>query len=670
MSEIHAQSVSYVRDTMLPEQAPPVTQTGAIKWVRENLLSSWLNAILTVLSIAFIYWVFAHTLPWFFNSVWNARSLNECREVFAAMLQDEQGACWAVLKERSIQLIFGFYPADLYWRPILAFLLLFVALAPILFSDKVPSQMLWFSGLYPFLMPWLLWGGAVWTPILVIAGLAVGYLVYLLGSKAASPLLGVVLAIPAALIWWLYVVPVANEMLYKIVGSAREEAVIANLDETAERLPERIEVLEAERDTLTEQLNAAEAVKQEALGRIEAISTEIATAAEEEARAELEPDFAVTSDMSEQEATRQAIALSEAVDRRVSDAVRDARDLPEVEEQRDIVLAQIAVLTDLGAQITDLSGRINLLGDELREAEQLRTNIENLDDSEARVVELEQQLAAKAEELPQRLVNLADAELAPEDTPEEQIETLEEYLDLKTQLLSAQNVVDVTYKSLGLIGLEPIQSREFGGFMLSFLIGISGIILSMPLGIVLALGRQSDLFFINKVSVGFIEIIRGVPLIVWLFTAQLLLNYFLPPETNFDLLLRVIIMVTLFASAYIAEVVRGGLAALPKGQYEAADALGLDYAKSMRLIVLPQALKISIPGIVNTFIGLFKDTTLVLFIGLFDPLGLLQPIRSSTEWNGIYWELFVFVGLMFFVCCYSMGRYSLFLEKKLQREHR
>jgi uncharacterized protein YhhL (DUF1145 family) len=117
----------------------------------------------------------------------------------------------------------------------------------------------------------------------------------------------------------------------------------------------------------------------------------------------------------------------------------------------------------------------------------------------------------------------------------------------------------------------------------------------------------------------FIEVIRGVPLIVWLFTASLLLNYFLPPGTNFDLMLRVIIMVTLFSSAYIAEVVRGGLAALPRGQYEGADSLGLDYWQSMRLIILPQALKISIPGIVSTFIGLFKDTTLVVFIGLLDP---------------------------------------------------
>lgn len=218
--------------------------------------------------------------------------------------------------------------------------------------------------------------------------------------------------------------------------------------------------------------------------------------------------------------------------------------------------------------------------------------------------------------------------------------------------------------------LEFVQSKDMGGFTLAVIIGVAGIVLSLPLGILLALGRQSDMFIINKLSVVFIEVIRGVPLIVWLFTASLLLNYFLPPGTNFDLMLRVIIMVTLFSAAYIAEVIRGGLAALPAGQYEGANSLGLNYWQSMRLIILPQALKISIPGIVNTFIGLFKDTTLVVFIGMSDVIGFSNLVRASTDWNGVYWEIFIFIGLMFFIACFSMGRYSLFLEKKLQREHR
>ena len=219
------------------------------------------------------------------------------------------------------------------------------------------------------------------------------------------------------------------------------------------------------------------------------------------------------------------------------------------------------------------------------------------------------------------------------------------------------------------IGLEAVDSDQIGGFTLSILIGITGISLSLPIGILLALGRQSNLFVVKTICVGFIEFIRGVPLITLLFVASTLLNYFMPPGTSFDLILRVIIMVTLFASAYMAEVIRGGLAAIPKGQYEAADALGLDFWKSTRLIVMPQALKISIPNIVSNFIGLFKDTTLVSIIGLMDPIGLSGAIRANQEWNGIVWELYAFVALLFWIFCFSMSRYSMHLERKLKTGH-
>ncbi|MQB11547.1 amino acid ABC transporter permease [Agrobacterium sp. ICMP 6402] len=220
------------------------------------------------------------------------------------------------------------------------------------------------------------------------------------------------------------------------------------------------------------------------------------------------------------------------------------------------------------------------------------------------------------------------------------------------------------------VSLESVASRQIGGFLLSMIIGVTGIAMSLPLGILLALGRRSGMPLIRTLSVVFIEFIRGVPLITLLFTASLLLNYFLPPGTNFDLILRVVIMVTLFASAYMAEVVRGGLAALPRGQYEAAEALGLDYWKAQRLVILPQALKISIPGIVNSFIGLFKDTTLVMFIGLLDPIALAAAIRANTNWQGIYWELYIFIGAVFFVFCFGMSRYSMYLERRLKTDHR
>jgi len=437
MSNTTAQTVSYVRETMLAESSPPVTETGTVKWMRENLFSSVMNTVLTVLSILVVYWAVSKIGPWFWNSVWDAGSLTECREVLAAKgMTGHDGACFGVIKDRWQQLIFGFYPSEYYWRPVLALLVFFVGITPVLF-DSVPRKMLILTILTPFAMYLLLWGGAIWLPLMVAAGFGVGYV----AMKFLSPinsLLGTLGAIILPLIFWLYLAgPIAG---------------------------------------------------------------------------------ALTS-------------------------------------------------------------------------------------------------------------------VAP-------------------------------------IGFEFVPSKNFGGFTLSLVIGIVAIILSLPLGILLALARQSDLPIIKYSAVTFIEVIRGVPLIVWLFTASLLLNYFLPPGTNFDLMLRVIIMVTLFSAAYIAEVVRGGLAALPKGQYEGADSLGMSYWQSMQLIVLPQALKISIPGIVNTFIGLFKDTTLVVFIGLFDPIGLAGAIRATTDWNGIYWELFIFIGVMFFIFCFSMGRYSLYLENKLQREHR
>lgn len=438
MTDTTTQTVSYVRDKMLPETAPPSSQVGAVRWVRENLFSSVTNAILTLISIYLVYWVISHVGPWLVGGIWDAGSLSECREIRNATLgPDASVACWAVLSDRWHQLLFGYYPSELYWRPILALIIFLVGLSPILYQS-VPRKVMIVTAIAPFLCFWLLWGGSIWLPISIALGFAVGYFAYAPVTKNISSLAGIIAAIVLPLIYWVF-----------------------------------------------------------------------------------------------------------------------------------------------------LSGPV-------------------------------------------------------------------------------YGVLD----SVAPIGIEFVASRAFGGFMLSVVIGLSAIVLSLPLGILLALGRQSDLFIIKTSSVVFIEVIRGVPLIVWLFTAQLLLNYFLPPGTDFDLTLRVIIMVTLFASAYIAEVVRGGLAALPKGQYEGADSLGLSYWQSMQLIVLPQALKISIPGIVNTFIGLFKDTTLVVFIGLFDPLGIASAVRASTDWNGIYWELFIFIGAMFFIFCFSMGRYSLYLENKLQRENR
>ena len=430
---------SFVRNDMLAPMAPPAAQSGAIRWMRENLFSSTLNTVLTVLGVLIIYLLVSSSLPWWLNSVWNANSLGECRAIVVASAgEGATGACWAMVRERWHQFTFGFYPQHLYWRPILAFVLLFAALAPVLFA-AFPRKLMIFTALYPLIAFWLLWGGSIWVPVLVLVGFVIMGAVY----NALSGRLGVPVAsgfgFVAAVLFWLFL----------------DAPIAAALDSI----------------------------------------------------------------------------------------------LP--------------------------------------------------------------------------------------------------------------------------IGLEKVASDQFGGFLLAITIGVTAIAFSLPLGILLALGRQSDMLIVKSLSVGFIEFIRGVPLITLLFTASLLLQYFLPPQTNFDLILRVVILVTFFAAAYIAEVIRGGLAALPRGQYEAADALGLDYWQAQRHIILPQALKISIPGIVSTFIGLFKDTTLVSFVGLADPLrGITTIVRADINWKGIYWEPYIFVGAIFFLFCFGMSRYSMYLERKLKTDHR
>ena len=432
MSDSHANSVAFVRTEPVPSAPPPSTATGVVAWMRQNLFATVPNAALTLVSLFVIYSVLSGVLPWILNGVWNSTSLAQCREI----LDGESGACFAVLAERWNQLLFGFtYPDELYWRPTLAFVLMFLAVAPVLFFD-LPRKLLIFTGLYPFIAFYLIWGGTIMAPILALVGCLGGYAVYrrFVTNSFATGFFGGILA--AVVIWG--------------VGGA----------------------------------------------------------------------------------------------------------------------------------------------------------------------------------------------LIPEGASENAM-------------------------------LTAVPSRDLGGFMLNMMLGLTCVSLSIPIGIALALGRQSSMPLIKIVCVVFIEFIRGVPLITLLFVASVMLAYFFPPGSGVDLFLRVVIMITMFSAAYIAEVIRGGLAALPKGQYEAADSLGLDYPQAMRLIILPQALKISIPGIVNVAVGLFKDTTLVSVISMFDLVGMIRgPILASTEWNGIYWELFMFASVLFFIVCYGISQYSQWLERRLATDHR
>ena len=425
------QSIAFVRHETLPPSPPPASETGIVKWMRENLFSSVTNSILTLAALYAIYSILSGSMPWILGGIWQAPSLQACREILAG----DSAGCFAVLTERWHQLIFGFkYPQEAYWRPTLAFVLLIVAVAPVLFAN-LPRRMLILTGLYPFIGFWLIWGGTLMAPLMGLVGFIVAYMVFQ-RLERSSFAMGVLGGLVAAIIVW-----------------------------------------------------------------------------------------------------------------------------------------------TLGGYVSDAMS--------------------------------------------------------------------------------------------GFLALEQIPSRDMGGFMLNIILGTVCVALSLPIGILLALGRQSNMPIIKIICVVFIEFIRGVPLITLLFVANVVLAYFLPPGTTFDLILRVIIMITMFSSAYIAEVIRGGLAALPRGQYEAGDSLGLDYAQSMRLIILPQALKISIPGIVNVAVGLFKDTTLVSVISMFDLVGMIRgPILASTEWNGVYWELFGFASLLFFIICYGISQYSQWLERQLATDHR
>ncbi|AZO42649.1 amino acid ABC transporter permease [Mesorhizobium sp. M7D.F.Ca.US.005.01.1.1] len=224
----------------------------------------------------------------------------------------------------------------------------------------------------------------------------------------------------------------------------------------------------------------------------------------------------------------------------------------------------------------------------------------------------------------------------------------------------------------GMFGLPHVETSLWGGLLVTLSLSFVGIAVSLPLGIVLALGRRSKMPIIKTLCVVFIETVRGIPLITVLFFASVMLPLFLPEGVSFDKFLRALIGVSLFAAAYMAEVVRGGLQAIPKGQYEGADSLGLGYWQKMYFIVMPQALKLVIPGIVNTFIGMFKDTSLVIIISMFDLLGIVKQNFSDPNWataqtarSGL-----IFAAFVFWLFCFGMSRYSMFTERRLDTGHK
>ena len=595
--------LSYVRTQMLDEKAPPGSNVGIIGWMRNNLFSSVLNSVLTIAAFSAIYFLLAGLLPWVFQGVWTGGSLSACRAVVGAFHgEGADAACWAVINERFRQLVFGFYPADLYWRPILAFVGVVVAIAPILF-DRLPRKMLAFTALFPFIGVWLLWGGSIWGYLLVLAGFFVGYVAFKVADKSLGSLAAVIIGPLFAIIWWLFFVGMISTTLDQAIGSSRMPDAQANLEAEVADLRARIAPLE------------------EKFAPIEATIAELnGTIVDEQSNAE----------------------------------------------------TIIEAHSELGDVLADSQGtlvQLRKLRAQLDRKRSLLNRVRNLPRAQTKFAE-DQLLAVEMRDgLPASVADMGSMTEITDSISDADRASLQTMLNLEENLVLQETSISTTYQVVGLVGLAPVGSSQFGGFLLSILIGLVGIVCSLPIGIVLALGRQSDLVIVKAMCVGFIEFIRGVPLITLLIIASTLLAIFLPPGTNFDKILRVMIMVTLFSSAYMAEVIRGGLAALPTGQYEAADALGLDYWKAQRLIIMPQALKISIPNIVSIFIGLFKDTTLVSIISLMDPLGFAKAIQATGEWNGIVWELYAFIAFVFFIFCFSMGRYSMYLERKLQTGH-
>ncbi len=657
-------SKPYVRTEMLSEQPAPLGQTGALKWMRENLFSSFWNGLITIVFGSMVALIVYEVLPWAIQPSWGAGSLRIC-------IDDPNitGACWGVIRDRFNQLMFGFYPQEYQWRPLLAFVLMFVAIFPILF-DRLPRKMIWFSAIYPFLGVWLLWGGSVWTPLLVIAGFVVGFLVHKVLSGISGNLVAMIVGVLTAILWWLFAVSSINGYITKTIAETRIEATIQNLEKGDEALTAEVAKMESRIAALEAPIADLTAPIKDLNDAADAQATVV-----EDLQAQLDADLvdgfwgASHTRLSDSEVATLETRISEArakffaLELDYSDAAKklDAQQRLVMAAKNDVSLANTTLRASERARVD-----MGMLPDLLKEAAAL----------EAKDAELTAAYDTLVANLPASVRGIASLSSAVGEVSSEakasflDFQAAQKELDtLDTQVRNVENRIQKAYLLAGLVGLEPVESSNFGGLMLSITIGVSGIALSLPIGIMLALGRQSDMFIIKILSVGFIELIRGVPLITLLFVASVLLNFFLPPGTNFDLILRVIIMVTIFASAYMAEVIRGGLAALPVGQFEAADALGLDYWQSMRLIIMPQALKISIPGIVGTFIGLFKDTTLVSIIGLLDPVGLVTSIQGTTDWNGVVWELYLFIALMFWVFTFSMSRYSMYLENKLKTTH-
>ena len=492
-----AYELAYVRKEEEPVLAAPLSEVGAIGWLRANLFSSTTNAILTLLGVALVVWIVPPIFRWaFLEAVWDGDSREAC-------IAPGAGACWAFVKAKFAQFMYGRYPLGERWRVDLTAVLLIAGLIP-LAIPRVPfkrENAIFMLVVFPIMALILLTGGNIGFPIAFVGLLAfLGLLavggIALATASPDSPLL-VGRAVPMAM---------ALAVALYVAGIVFPAAPIA-------------------------------------FGRT--------------------------------------------------------------------ILELCSIAAGLVAALGGLAGIMATPG---------RPGLRNA----------------------------------------------------ATIWLAIAAIVVVLLIVAADFGLTFVETQLWGGLLVTLVVAIVGMVASLPLGILLALGRRSKLPAVRYFSVAFIELWRGVPLITVLFMASVMLPVFLPPGVNFDKLLRALIGVALFTSAYMAEAIRGGLQAIPKGQFEAAAAVGLNYAQTMRLIILPQALKISIPSIVNSFISLFKDTSLVLIIGLFDLLGIVQLNFADSNWAspGTPATGYVFAAVVFWAFCFGMSRYSMYTERRLHTGHK
>jgi general L-amino acid transport system permease protein len=538
--------VNYVRMENAEALPPPASLAGWQGWVRENLLSSPLNIVMTIVSALLLYWIFVPLLSFtIFNAVWTGTDREAC---IITEARPVVGACWPFVFERFEYFVYGSYPVAERWRPTLFFALLVTSIVWLLARGR-QERAAWITvgGLVGvWALAYLMgWAGRNASLFLLLTAAGVGAVLWTGGARKDLAALFAFVITPFLSYWLL----TGSSSAYALIGIGL--LVLKLLAGALAAVGSLLQLIPV-------------------IGPVLAIPFLIW-------------DWAMTELL------------------RLVGSLFSARGFFWFD------LFASAALVAAWLQ----RNRLRMRGAEFRTA----------------------------------LITLA--------------------------VMAGAYGLFVAATGLDR-GLPPVPTNLWGGILISLIVAAFGIVFSLPLGILLALGRRSKMPAVKLFAVIVIEFVRGVPFITVLFMASNMLPLFVPEQYAPDKLLRALIAAVIFASAYMAEVVRAGLQALPKGQYEGAMAMGLGYWQMMRLIILPQALKVTIPNIVNTYIGLFKDTTLVVVVGLFDFLKTIEAARIDPKWAAPTTSAtgYMFAAIFYFICCYAMSRYAKATEERLAQADR